>query len=69
MKYKEIRCLVTNKILNSDEWYWYSWEMEAVISAPGLAEIEIRRHDPDDEFAKMLWGEWEWTREIGYPDI
>jgi hypothetical protein len=43
--------------------------MEAVISAPGLAEIEMRRHDPDDEFAKMLWEEWEWTREIGYPDL
>ena len=51
------------------EWYWYSWEMEAPISASGLAEIEIRRHDPDDEFAKLLWEEWEWSREIGFPDL
>lgn len=66
---KEIRCLITNKILQPDEWYWYSWEIEAPISAPGMAELENRRHDPDDDFAKMLWEEWEWSREIGYPNI
>ena len=66
---REIRCLITNKILPQDEWYWYSWEMESPISASGLAEIEIRRHDPDDEFAKLLWEEWEWSREIGNPDL
>jgi hypothetical protein len=43
--------------------------MDAVISAQGIAEIEIRRHDPDDEFARLLWEEWEWSREIGYPDL
>jgi hypothetical protein len=43
--------------------------MDAAISAPGLAELEMRRHDPDDDFARMLWQEWEWTREIGNPDL
>lgn len=62
---KEVRCLITNKLLQIDEWYWYSWEMEAPISAQGLAELETRRFDPDDEFAKLLWEEWEWSREIG----
>lgn len=52
-----------------DEWYWYSWEMESPISASGLAEIEIRRHDPDDEFARLLWEEWEWTRNIGVKEV
>lgn len=66
---KELRCLITNRVLGDGEWYWYSWEMEAPICASGLAEIEIRRHDPDDEFAKMLWDEWEWSREIGFPDL
>lgn len=66
---KEIRCLITNKILQPDEWYWYSWEIEAPISAPGMVELENRRHDPDDDFARMLWEEWEWSREIGYPNI
>lgn len=66
---KEIRCLITNKILRQDEWFWLSWEMDAPISAQGLAEIEMRRHDPDDEFARLLWEEWEWSREIGYPDL
>ncbi len=66
---KEIRCLITNQILRPKEWFWLSWEMDAAISAQGIAEIEIRRHDPDDEFAKLLWEEWEWSREIGYPDL
>ena len=35
----------------------------------GMADIEMRRHDPDDEFAKILWEEWEWSREIGQPDL
>jgi hypothetical protein len=39
--------------------------MEAPVSAQGLAELETRRFDPDDEFAKLLWEEWEWSREIG----
>ena len=51
------------------EWYWFSWEMDAPISAQGIADIEIRRHDPDDEFAKILWEEWDWSREIGHPDL
>lgn len=66
---KEVRCLITNKRLNPGEWYWYSWEMEAPISASGMAELESRRHEASDEFAKLLWEEWEWTREIGYPDF
>ena len=66
---KNHRCLVTNQRLNPGEWYWYSWEMEAPISASGMADIEMRRHDPDDEFAKILWEEWEWSREIGQPDL
>lgn len=65
----ERRCLITNSVIPGSAWYWYSWEMDAPISAPGLAEIEIRRHDPDDEFAKLLWEEWEWSREIGFPDL
>ncbi len=66
---KEVGCLITNKILQPDVWRWFSWEMDAHICAEGIAEIEIRRHDPDDEFAKLLWEEWEWSREIGYPDL
>jgi hypothetical protein len=42
--------------------------MDAPISAQGIAEIEIRRHT-GDEFAKLVWEEWEWSREIGYPDL
>ena len=66
---KETRCLVTNKILQPGEWFWFSWEVDAAVSAQGIAEIEIRRHDPDDEFAKLLWEEWEWSREIGNTDL
>lgn len=66
---KETRCLITNKILQPGEWFWFSWEVDAAVSAQGIAEIEIRRHDPDDEFAKLLWNEWEWSREIGNPDL
>jgi len=66
---KEVRCLITNRIIPENEWRWYSWELEAPISAPGLAEIEHRRFDPDDELAKILWEEWDWSREIGYPDL
>jgi hypothetical protein len=33
-----------------------------------MAEIENRRHNKGDDFAKLLWEEWEWTREIGNPD-
>ena len=66
---KEIRCLITNRILQEGDWYWFSWEMDAPISAQGIAELEMRRHDPDDEFAKLLWEEWDWSREIGYPDL
>jgi hypothetical protein len=65
---KEIRCLITNQILKKSEWFWFSWEMDAPISAQGIAEIEIRRHT-GDEFAKLIWEEWEWSREIGYPDL
>ena len=65
----EKRCLITNRIMEQNEWYWFSWEMDAPISAPGLAEIEIRRHDPDDEFARLLWEEWEWTRNIGVKEV
>jgi hypothetical protein len=65
---KEIRCLITNRILRPGEWFWFSWEMDAAISAQGIAEIEIRRHT-GDEFAKLVWEEWEWSREIGYPDL
>jgi hypothetical protein len=61
---KEIRCLITNRILQPGEWFWFSWEMDAAVSAQGIADIEIRRHDPDDEFAKILWAEWDWSREI-----
>jgi hypothetical protein len=43
--------------------------MEAPISASGMADIEMRRHDPDDEFAKILWEEWAWSKEIGQPDL
>ena len=66
---REIRCLITNQILKRGEWFWLSWEVDAAISAPGLAEIEIRRHDPDDEFAKMLWEECNWTRGIGEKEV
>ena len=66
---KDIRCLITNNLLKKGEWFWLSWEMDAAISAPGLAELEMRRHDPDDDFARILWEEWEWTREIGNPDL
>jgi hypothetical protein len=66
---KEVRCLITNRIIPENEWRWYSWELEAPISASGLAEIEHRRFDPDDELAKILWEEWDWSREIGYPDL
>ena len=65
---KEIRCLITNQVLNPGDWYWFSWEVDAPISAQGIAEIEIRRHY-GDEFAKLLWDEWDWSREIGYPDL
>jgi hypothetical protein len=65
----EVRCLITNRILQPGEWFWFSWEVDAALSAQGISEIEIRRHDPDDEFAKLLWEEWEWSREIGYPDL
>jgi hypothetical protein len=65
----EVRCLLTNEILKPGQWYWYSWEMEAPISASGMADIEMRRHDPDDEFAKILWEEWIWSKEIGHPDL
>ena len=51
---KDIRCLITNNLLKKGEWFWLSWEMDAAISAPGLAELEMRRHDPDDDFAKIL---------------
>jgi hypothetical protein len=37
----EVRCLLTNEILKPGQWYWYSWEMEAPISASGMADIEI----------------------------
>ncbi len=60
---------MTNQRLNPGEWYWYSWEMEAPISASGMAEIEQRRFDPDDEFAKIIWEEWCWSKEIGQPDL
>jgi hypothetical protein len=66
---REIRCLVTNRTLDSGEWYWYSWELEAPISASGMAEIENRRHNRGDDFAQIIWEEWEWTREIGFPDV
>ena len=66
---RELRCLVTNNRIKTGEWYWYSWEMEAPISANGMADIEMRRHDPDDEFAKILWEEWAWSKEIGQPDL
>lgn len=66
---KEVRCLITNRLLPESEWRWYSWELDAPICASGLAEIEHRRFDPDDEMAKILWEEWEWSREIGYPDL
>jgi hypothetical protein len=65
---KDIRCLITNNLLKKGEWFWFSWEMDAPISAQGIAEIEIRRHT-GDEFAKLVWEEWEWSREIGYPDL
>jgi hypothetical protein len=66
---KEIRCLITNRILQPGEWFWFSWEMDAPISAQGIAEIENRRHNTGDDFAKLVWEEWEWSREIGYPDL
>jgi hypothetical protein len=66
---REIRCLVTNRRLDPGEWYWYSWELEAPISAPGMAEIENRRHNKGDDFAQIIWEEWEWTREIGFPEV
>lgn len=66
---KNLRCLVTNNAIKEGEWYWYSWEMEAPISASGMADIEMRRHEPDDEFAKILWEEWVWSKEIGQPDL
>jgi hypothetical protein len=66
---KKLRCLVTNNEIKLGEWYWYSWEMEAPISASGMADIEMRRHEPDDEFAKILWEEWIWSKEIGQPDL
>lgn len=65
----EIRCLITNEILRPTQWFWYSWEMDAPISEKGLAEIAIRRLDPDDEFAKILWEEWEWSHNIGYINL
>lgn len=66
---KEVRCLVTNILLKESDWRWNSWEFDSPVSAQGIAEIEIRRYDPDDEFARLLWEEWEWTREIGYPNL
>ena len=66
---KEIRCLITNRILQPGEWYWFSWEMDSPISAQGIAELENRRHNDGDDFAKLVWEEWEWSREIGYPDL
>lgn len=66
---KEVRCLITNRLLGENDWRWYSWELDAPISANGMAEIEHRRFDPDDELAKILWEEWDWSREIGYPDL
>jgi hypothetical protein len=66
---KNHRCLVTNQRLDPGDWYWYSWEMEAPISAAGMAELEQRRFDPDDEFAKIIWEEWVWSKEIGQPDL
>ena len=66
---KEIRCLITNRILQPGEWYWFSWEMDSPISAQGIAELENRRHHCGDDFAKLVWEEWEWSREIGYPDL
>lgn len=51
------------------QWFWYSWEMDAPISEKGLTEIAIRRLDPDDEFAKILWEEWEWSHNIGYINL
>jgi hypothetical protein len=65
----EIRCLITNEILKPKQWYWYSWEMDAAVSEKGMVEIEIRRHDPDDEFAKLLWEEWRWSSQIGHIDL
>jgi hypothetical protein len=66
---KNLRCLITNEPLKLGQWYWYSWEMEAPISEKGMTEIEIRRHDPDDEFAKLLWEEWSWSYQIGHIDL
>jgi hypothetical protein len=66
---REIRCLLTNEVLKPGQWYWYSWEMDAAVSEKGMVEIEIRRHDPDDEFAKLLWEEWRWSSQIGHIDL
>lgn len=66
---KEIRCFITNEILKPGQWYWYSWELDSPVSAPGMAEIENRRQNLDDDFARLLWEEWEWTREIGNKDF
>ena len=66
---REIRCLLTNEILKPGQWYWYSWEMDAAISEKGMTEIQTRRFDPDDEFARMLWDEWSWSAHIGHIDL
>jgi hypothetical protein len=34
-----------------------------------MAEIENRRHNKGDDFAQIIWEEWEWTREIGFPEV
>jgi hypothetical protein len=66
---KELRCLVTNFPILKDQWYWYSWEMDAPISEKGLTELQTRRFDPDDEFAQIIWEEWSWSSQIGHIDL
>jgi hypothetical protein len=66
---KELRCLITNTIIKDKQWFWYSWEMDAPISEKGMAEIQTRRFDPDDEFAHLIWEEWSWSAQVGHIDL
>jgi hypothetical protein len=43
--------------------------MDAAISEKGMTEIQTRRFDPDDEFARILWDEWSWSAHIGHIDL
>lgn len=58
------KCYITNKEIPENAFKYPSWEVNAFISAEGLAILEIRAKNKKDKEAQLLWSEWQWTSDL-----